>query len=97
MNYSELIDQLAEATDTPKSQTKELIENAISVLTDELGKGNGFSIPNLGTFTTKVNDVKKVYNPHYKKYLMVPPKRVVEFSPASGLKDNLKFVDTDNE
>ena len=97
MNYSDLIDQLAEATNSPKSQTKELIETAVSVLSDELGKGNGFSIPQLGTFTTKVNEVKKIYNPHYKKYMLVPPKRVVEFSPASGLKDNLKFVETDDE
>ena len=97
MNYSDLIDRLAEATGKPKTQTKELVETTVSVLTSELGNGNGFSIPELGTFSTKVNDVKKVYSPHYKSYILVPPKRVVDFSPASGLKENLKFVETEDE
>jgi len=97
MNYSDLIDRLSEATGKPKTQTKELVESTVSVLTSELGNGNGFSIPELGTFSTKVNDVKKVYSPHYKSYILVPPKRVVDFSPASGLKENLKFVETEDE
>jgi DNA-binding protein HU-beta len=97
MNYSDLIDQLAEATGNSKVKTKELLGDAISVLSDQLSKGTGVSIPDLGTFSTKVKDVQKVYNPHHDAYLMVPPKRVVEFTPASGLKNELKFTGRDDE
>lgn len=97
MNYSDLIDRLSEATGKPKTQTKDLVEITVSVLTDQLGSGKGVSVPNLGTFTTKINDVKKVYSPHYKKHMMVPPKRVVDFSPATGLKNNLKFLENSDE
>lgn len=97
MNYSELIDQLSEQTGNTKTQTKEYLNDAISVLTDQLSDGSGVSIPDLGTFQTKVNEKKKVYNPHYKAYMIVPPKRVVDFTPASGLKDEVKFLSTDEE
>lgn len=97
MTYRELIDQLAESTGQSKAQTKELLEDAISVLSDQLSKDKGVSIPELGTFSTKVKEVQKVYSPHYKKYMLVPPKRVVEFSPSAGLKDELKFSGKDNE
>ncbi|MEX0660994.1 MAG: HU family DNA-binding protein [Balneolaceae bacterium] len=97
MKYSELIDQLADAVDLPKNKTKSLLEETTSILSDELSSGKGVSIPNLGTLTVKVNDIKKVYSPHHKKYMMVPPKRVVEFSPSTNLKDKLKFVRSEDE
>lgn len=97
MNYSELIDQLSEQTGNSKTQTKEFLNDAISVLSDQLSDGSGVSIPDLGTFQTKVNEEKKVYNPHYDAYMIVPPKRVVDFSPASGLKEEVKFLRTDEE
>jgi DNA-binding protein HU-beta len=97
MNYSDFIDRLAETTGKSNSEAKELTENVFSVLARELSRGNGVSVPNLGTFGVKVNDVKKVYNPHHEQYMLIPPKRVVEFTPASGLKDELKFTGRGNE
>lgn len=97
MTYSDFISRLAEATGNSNTQAKELAEDVFSVLSDQLSKGNGVSIPDLGTFNVKVNDVKKVYNPHHKKYMLIPPKRVVEFTPAGGLKDELKFTGSGDE
>ncbi|MCG2588262.1 HU family DNA-binding protein [Rhodohalobacter sulfatireducens] len=97
MNYSELIERLSDQTGKSKKETKELLSDAISVLSDQLSSGTGVSIPDLGTFQTKVNEEKKVYNPHYDAYMIVPPKRVVNFSPASGLKEEVKFLSTDED
>lgn len=97
MNYSDLIDELAEATGNSKAKTKELLGDAISVLSDQLTKGTGVSVPDLGTFSTKVKEVKKVYNPHHDAYMLIPPKRVVEFSPSTVIKDELKFTGRENE
>lgn len=97
MNYSELIERLSDKTGKSKKETKELLSDAISVLSDQLSNGAGVSIPDLGTFQTKVNEEKKVYNPHYDAYMIVPPKRVVNFSPASGLKEEVKFLSTDED
>ena len=97
MNYKQLIDKLSEKTGNPKTVTKELLQDTVDVLTKQLCEGKGVSIPDLGTFSTKVSEDKKVYNPHYDAYMMVPPKRVVEFSPAAGLKDEIKFLEIVND
>lgn len=97
MNQSELIDQLAESTGRTKKETRELLRDTVSVLTDQLSEGKGVSIPDLGTFTPEVKDVRKVYSPHHETYILTPPKRVVDFSPAAGLKEKLKFTGGDNE
>ncbi len=97
MNYKELIDKLSDQTGNTKTRTKELLGDTITVLSEQLSRGSGVSIPDLGTFSTKVNEERKVYNPHYDAYIMVPPKRVVEFSPAAGLKEKVKYLEPGDE
>ncbi|NBC64302.1 MAG: hypothetical protein GVY07_01395 [Bacteroidetes bacterium] len=97
MNYSELIEQLSDQTGNSKKETRELLSDAISVLSEQLSNGSGVSIPDLGTFQIKVNEEKKVYNPHYDSYMIAPPKRVVNFSPSTGLKEEVKFLSTDED
>jgi len=97
MNYRELIDQLSNKTGRSKKEVKELLGVTVEKLSEQLAEGYGVSIPDLGTFTTKTSEEKKVYNPHYEDYIMVPPKRTAEFSPASGLKESLKFVEDGDE
>lgn len=97
MKKKELIDKLSEETGLTKSSADEMLNITTEVITETLSDGKGMTIPDLGTFSTKTNEVRKIYNPHHEAYMMVPPKRVVEFSPATGLKEKLKFVDGDNE
>lgn len=97
MNYNELIDRLSEQTGNTKTGSKKLLQNAITVLSDQLESGNGVSIPDLGTFSTRITPERKVYNPHYDAEMMVPKKRVVEFTPATGLKDEVKYLGKKDE
>lgn len=97
MNNKELIDKLSKETGLSKTQAKNMLNKTTSALADTLSEGYGISIPDLGTFGTKTTEVRKVYNPHHKAYMMIPPKRVVEFSPSTGLKEELKFTDGDDE
>lgn len=97
MTYQELIDKLAESRDISKREAKEMAEGIFDTLKFELGKGVGVSIPQLGTFTVATKESRKVYSPHHKKYMIVPPKRVVDFTPSAGLKDKLKFLELNNE
>lgn len=92
MTYSELIDRLSEELDLTKTESKHIVDEIVSELTGQLGQGAGFTIPDLGTFKTRVKEVQKIYNPHYDKFMLIPPKRIVEFSPGKNLKDNLKYI-----
>lgn len=97
MKYRELIDQLSIKTGRSKKEVKELLGVTVENVSDKLSSGIGVSVPDLGTFSTKVTEEKKVYNPHYKDYILVPPKRTVEFSPATGLKNSVKFTEPGDE
>lgn len=97
MTYKDLIDRVSEERDITKKEAKEFIEGIFDTLSDELAEERGVSIPGLGTFKTKTREERKVYSPHHETYILVPPKRVVDFTPSSTLKDNLKFVETGDE
>jgi nucleoid DNA-binding protein len=97
MTYKDLIDRVSEERDITKKDAKEFIEGIFDALSDELADGKGVSIPGLGTFKTKTREERKVYSPHHETYILVPPKRIVDFTPSSTLKDNLKFVETGDE
>lgn len=93
MNQKQLIDRLSEELGETKVGSKKILQDTLHVLSAQLKEGNGFSIPNLGTFTTKVTPERKVYNPHYDADMRVPKKRVVEFTPASNLKEEVRDLD----
>lgn len=97
MTYHELIAQVAESRDIPKTEAKNVMDGIFNTLKEELGKGVGVSIPELGTFKTKKRDSRRVYSPHHKKYMIIPPKQVVDFTPSVNLKDNLKFKEPEDE
>jgi len=95
MTNSELINQLSEELNLTKTETSVLVEKFVSEFINQLGQGKSFSIPDLGTFKTRVKEVQKIYNPHHEKFMLIPPKRIVDFSPSKNLKENLKFTKPD--
>lgn len=94
MNQKELINRLSEELGETKVGSKKKLQDTVSVLSDQLKEGKGVSIPNLGTFSTKITPERKVYNPHYDAEMLVPKKRIVEFTPASNLKEEVRDLNT---
>lgn len=94
MNQKELINRLSERLGETKAGSKKMLQDTASVLSDQLIAGKGVSIPNLGTFGTKISPERKVYNPHYDAEMMVPKKRVVDFTPATKLKEEVRDLET---
>lgn len=97
MTYQELIDKIANSRDIPKTEAKEMVEGIFGTLKDELGRGIGVSVPGLGTFKAKTRESRKSYSPHHEKQMIIPPKRVVDFSPSANLKEKLKFTEPGDE
>lgn len=97
MTTNELVDRLAEHWDLSHAEARRILDTFVETITDHLAAGNSFTIPELGTFGTKTRDSRKSYNPHYEQYMMLPPKRVVDFTPSKGLKEDLKDLEQDHE
>lgn len=97
MNTSDVVEALANNWDMSKAETRRLLDTIVQTFNDNLAGGKKFTVPDLGTFGTSTREKRKSYNPHYEQYMKLPPKRVVDFSPSKGLKEDLKQVEPDNE
>lgn len=97
MNTNDLVARLAENRDITQEETRKMLDLVVQNMSDHLAQGNDFTIPELGTYGTHTRDKQRSYNPHYEKYMMLPPKRVVDFKPSKSLEDDLKYLGLDNE
>ncbi len=90
MNTSDVVAALADNWGMTQAETRRLLDIVVQTFNDNLAGGNAFSIPELGTFSITTRGERRSYNPHYEQYMKLPPKRVVDFSPSKGLKEDLK-------
>lgn len=97
MNTNEVVTALAKSRDMSKTETRQLLDVILQTFNDNLARGQSFTVPGLGTFSTHTREPRRSYNPHYKQYIMLPPKRVIDFSPSKGLKEGLKQAETEDE
>ncbi|MDZ7659311.1 HU family DNA-binding protein [Fodinibius sp.] len=97
MNTSDVVAILAENWDMTQAEARELLDVITQTFNENIATGNSFTIPKLGTFSTKTRKKRKSYNPHYEQYMELPPKRVVDFNPSQGLKEDFKQADISDE
>ena len=97
MNTNDLVARLAENWDMTQDNTRDFVDLVVQNISDNLAQGNDFTIPELGTFGTHTRDRQKSYNPHDETYMMLPPKRVIDFTAGKGLQDDLKYRGFENE
>lgn len=97
MNTAEVVEALAKNWDMSQAETRRLLDLILHTFTDHLARGTGFTVPELGTFGTHTREKRRSYNPHYEKYMMLPPKRVVDYSPSKGLKEDAKEMEFGDE
>ena len=97
MRYSEVIRILSIRVGASQSETKELLNSCTRMIKKLLDEDLGVSIPGFGTFKTQTRPKRKSYNPYRKKFMIVPPKRIVTYHPCSTIKNELKEKKVKNE
>ena len=90
MNNNEFIKSLSERTGQSQREIRRLLGHITEIFRKTLDEDFRFTIPRLGIFGTRIRQKRKAYNPHLKKYMMLPPKRIVSFNTSSILKNNVK-------
>ena len=97
MTNSELIKTLSSRLELSQVEIKRLLKGSEKIMKDVLDKDIGITIPGLGTVFTHVRNKRKSFNPHHKKLMMLPPKRVIDYHCCSTMKDELKLKRLKNE
>jgi integration host factor subunit beta len=85
----ELIDRIADTTNTRRVQVKRVVQQFLDEIVNELGKGNRLEFRDFGVFESKLRKARKAQNPKTLQPVAVPEKRTVKFKVGRLMKQQL--------
>lgn len=86
----ELIDQIADQTDTKRIVAKRVIQGFLDAITDELARGNRLEFRDFGVFEHRDRAGRVAQNPKTLQQVRVPPKRTAKFKMGRVMKKRLQ-------
>jgi integration host factor subunit beta len=85
----ELIDRIADGTNSRRVQVKKVVQRFLDEIIKELGQGNRLEFRDFGVFETKLRKARKAQNPKTLEPVEVPEKRTVKFKVGRLMKQRL--------
>ncbi|MDI9847708.1 HU family DNA-binding protein [Rhodoblastus sp. 17X3] len=85
-NKAELIDAVAEATETSKAAAGAALDAVIAAITNALQQGEEVRLVGFGTFSVKTRAAGKGRNPATGTEITIPESKSVRFKPGAQLK-----------
>lgn len=95
MNKRELINVVAESTDSSKREAAIMVDAVINSIADELANGGKVSLVGFGTFESVLRNERKCRNLQTGEDMVVPAKMAPKFRPSKSLKDAVAEVEVD--
>lgn len=89
MNLSELTDRVAQASGTPKAQTREIIKTTFDAMQLEVSKGGRVCIVGFGSFYSIRRKERTGRNPQTGEEVSIPAAVVPRFKPGKEFKDSI--------
>jgi nucleoid DNA-binding protein len=89
----EVIDRIAESTNTKRAVVKPVIQSFLDEIIDELAKNNRLEFRDFGVFETKIRAARRAQNPKTMEQVRVPAKRNVKFKMGRLMKQKVNAVD----
>jgi DNA-binding protein HU-beta len=85
MNKTELIEKIADETNSSRNEAQKFFEAFTGVVRDELKKGNQVQVTGFGKFYARQG-----INPQTKQRINIPASKVPKFTAGNALKDSIK-------
>jgi len=89
----EVIDRIAENTNTRRAVVKPVVQSFLDEIIDELAKNNRLEFRDFGVFETRIRAARKAQNPKTMEQVQVPPKRNVKFKMGRLMKQKINVSD----
>ena len=86
----ELVDRIAEQTDTKRVVVKRVVQSFLDETIEELGRGNRLEFRDFGVFEIKQRAARTAQNPKTMQKVHVPAKRTVRFKVGRLMKHRLQ-------
>jgi len=90
----EVIDRIAENTNTRRAVVKPIIQSFLDEIIEELSKDNRLEFRDFGVFETKMRAARRAQNPKTMEQVQVPSKRSVKFKMGRLMKQKMNSTDT---
>jgi len=90
----EVIDRIAENTNTKRAVVKSVIQSFLDEIIDELSKNNRLEFRDFGVFETKMRAARRAQNPKTMEQVQVPAKRSVKFKMGRLMKQRMNSTET---
>jgi DNA-binding protein HU-beta len=90
LTKSDLIDVLADKTQSKKKDVKALIDGFVDEISGTLGKGGKVQITGFGTFEVRSRKARTGVKPGTKTKIKIPASKYPAFKPGKALKDEIK-------
>ena len=90
MNNKEFIAALAQKSGYSQADTQRLVSALADAMAAAFDEGDSVSMPSFGYFEVKKRLERIAVNPKTQQRMLVPPKLVLNFRPASAVKEPLK-------
>jgi nucleoid DNA-binding protein len=90
----EIIDRIAENTNTRRAVVKPVIQSFLDEIVGELAKDNRLEFRDFGVFETKIRAARKAQNPKTMEQVRVPAKRNVKFKMGRLMKQKINDLET---
>ena len=89
MNKTELIEEIAQRTDSTKGEAQRYVESFEEVIAGALRSGEEIQITGFGKFYVREQKAREGVNPQTKEKMHIPAYKVPAFSAGKGLKEVL--------
>jgi DNA-binding protein HU-beta len=89
MNKAELVAAIAENAGLSKKDSEKALAAFVSVVTDELKKGEKVQLVGFGTFEVAERKARTGRNPQTKKAIKIPASKAPKFKAGKALKDTV--------
>lgn len=87
ISKDQLITDLAETVDAPKTQVRALLEQLSEIVSDALENNDEITLPGIGKLKVTARPARSGRNPQTGKTIEIAAKNVVKFVPAKALTD----------
>jgi nucleoid DNA-binding protein len=89
VNKTELVEKIAEETDTPKSEAQKYLEALEEIVSNELKSGGEVQITGFGKFYVQERKAREGRNPQTGEKMKIAASKVPAFSAGNSLKESL--------
>ena len=89
MNKTELVEKIAEETDTPKSEAQKYLEALEEIVSNELKSGGEVQITGFGKFYVQERKAREGRNPQTGEKMKIAASKVPAFSAGNSVKESL--------